>query len=87
MASTKPQPPTFISATLLGQTTPDVADAEKQEPSKARLLWLTELKRDISLNHADIPVITSCFCSGLCDSSAFNAWNTFVSMQTGMAPV
>ncbi|KFY47385.1 hypothetical protein V494_00010 [Pseudogymnoascus sp. VKM F-4513 (FW-928)] len=83
MVSTKPQPPTLVSATLLGQTTPDVADTEKQESSKARLLWLTELKRDISLNYTDIPVIASCFSSGLCDSSAFNAWNTFVSMQTG----
>ncbi|KFX96430.1 hypothetical protein O988_05318 [Pseudogymnoascus sp. VKM F-3808] len=65
-----------------GQTTPDAADAEKQS-SKARPSWLAELKRDVSLNHTDIPVIASCFSSGLCDSSAFNAWNTFVSMQTG----
>ncbi|OBT58679.1 hypothetical protein VE04_01086, partial [Pseudogymnoascus sp. 24MN13] len=83
MASTDPQQqPSLISATLPGETTPDVADAEKQSP-KARSSWLTELKRDVSLNHTDIPVIASCFSSGLCDSSAFNAWNTFVSMQTG----
>ncbi|OBT97565.1 hypothetical protein VE01_04529 [Pseudogymnoascus verrucosus] len=83
MASTEPQQqPSLISATLPGETTPDVTDAEKQSP-KARSSWLTELKRDVNLNHTDIPVIASCFSSGLCDSSAFNAWNTFVSMQTG----
>lgn len=82
MASTDPQPPPLISASLPGQSTPDGADAEKQS-SKSRPSWLAELKRDVSLKHTDIPVIASCFSSGLCDSSAFNAWNTFVSMQTG----
>ncbi|KAH8811613.1 hypothetical protein F5884DRAFT_854954 [Xylogone sp. PMI_703] len=43
----------------------------------------THLKTNITLHHADIPIIICCFISGLCDSSAFNAWNTFVSMQTG----
>ncbi|KAG0651344.1 hypothetical protein D0Z07_1791 [Hyphodiscus hymeniophilus] len=41
------------------------------------------LKTDISLNHADIPIIACCLVSGLCDSSAYNAWTCFVSMQTG----
>ena len=85
MASTDPQQPSLITTTLPGETTPDVVDAEKQSP-KVRASWLTELKRDVNLNHTDIPVIASCFSSGLCDSSAFNAWNTFVSMQTGMRP-
>ncbi|RFU32820.1 hypothetical protein B7463_g3519, partial [Scytalidium lignicola] len=44
---------------------------------------LSHLKTNISLHYADFPVIFCCFVSGLCDSSAFNAWNTFVSMQTG----
>ncbi|KFY36222.1 hypothetical protein V494_05196 [Pseudogymnoascus sp. VKM F-4513 (FW-928)] len=83
MASTDLQPTSLVSATPPGQSTPDAADAEKQSPKAGRSSWLTELKRDVSLNHTDIPVIASCFSSGLCDSSAFNAWNTFVSMQTG----
>ncbi|TVY31054.1 hypothetical protein LHYA1_G000281 [Lachnellula hyalina] len=41
------------------------------------------LKTEITLEHADIPIIACCVVSGLCDSSAYNAWSCFVSMQTG----
>ncbi|PMD33414.1 hypothetical protein L207DRAFT_469859 [Hyaloscypha variabilis F] len=41
------------------------------------------LSNEISLSHADIPIIACCLVSGLCDSSAYNAWSCFVSMQTG----
>jgi hypothetical protein len=44
---------------------------------------LQYLQTEISLKHADIPIISCCFVSGLCDSSAYNAWTCFVSMQTG----
>jgi uncharacterized membrane protein YoaK (UPF0700 family) len=44
---------------------------------------LTYLNREIDLQHADIPIIACCLVSGLCDSSAYNAWSCFVSMQTG----
>jgi hypothetical protein len=44
---------------------------------------LQYLQAEISLKHADIPIIACCFVSGLCDSSAYNAWTCFVSMQTG----
>ncbi|KFY64957.1 hypothetical protein V496_02907 [Pseudogymnoascus sp. VKM F-4515 (FW-2607)] len=66
-----------------GQTTPDI-DVQKRPPQRGTS-WFEELKRDISLHHADIPLIATCFSSGLCDSSTFNAWNTFVSMQSGNA--
>lgn len=39
---------------------------------------------EIAMEHADIPIIACCLVSGLCDSSAYNAWSCFVSMQTGM---
>jgi hypothetical protein len=48
---------------------------------------LTYFKREISLEHADIPIIACCLVSGLCDSSAYNAWTCFVSMQTGTSPL
>ncbi|QSZ36744.1 hypothetical protein DSL72_006627 [Monilinia vaccinii-corymbosi] len=38
---------------------------------------------EITLVHADIPIIACAIVSGLCDSSAYNAWTCFVSMQTG----
>jgi len=45
------------------------------------------LGNEISLEHADIPIIACCLVSGLCDSSAYNAWSCFVSMQTGTSPI
>ena len=44
---------------------------------------LAHLRTEISIDHADIPIIACCLVSGLCDSSAYNAWTCFVSMQTG----
>ncbi|KAH7409560.1 hypothetical protein BKA64DRAFT_570975 [Cadophora sp. MPI-SDFR-AT-0126] len=38
---------------------------------------------EIAIEHADVPIIACCLVSGLCDSSAYNAWSCFVSMQTG----
>lgn len=39
---------------------------------------------EITLVHADMPIVACAFVSGICDSSAYNAWTCFVSMQTGM---
>ena len=39
---------------------------------------------EITLVHADLPMIACALVSGICDSSAYNAWTCFVSMQTGM---
>lgn len=53
---------------------------------KLRSCWqstLSHLKAEVSLDHADVPIIACCYVSGLCDSSSFNAWGCFVSMQTG----
>ncbi len=44
------------------------------------------LTRKVSKNHSDIPMILCCLVSGLCDSSSYNAWSCFVSMQTGDFP-
>ncbi|RDL37278.1 Uncharacterized protein BP5553_04711 [Venustampulla echinocandica] len=54
------------------------------DPSRRQSIWTrTHLTTEITLEHADIPIIACCFVSGLCDSSSYNAWNCFVSMQTG----
>ncbi|KAL8686018.1 MAG: hypothetical protein Q9218_007401 [Villophora microphyllina] len=37
----------------------------------------------ITTNHADILMLSCCFISGLVDSTIYNAYGTFVSMQTG----
>ena len=41
------------------------------------------LRQPLVLKHAWIPLLLCCFISGLVDAAAFNAWATFVSMQTG----
>ncbi|KAF4625502.1 hypothetical protein G7Y89_g12666 [Cudoniella acicularis] len=58
------------------------SNSSLSKPSRAQTI-LSHLKTEIALDHADIPIIACCFVSGLCDSSAYNAWTCFVSMQTG----
>lgn len=41
------------------------------------------LATEVNISHVDIPLFACCLVSGLCDSSAYNAWTCFVSMQTG----
>lgn len=41
------------------------------------------LNNDVSTAHADVLMLTCCFISGLVDSTIYNAYGTFVSMQTG----
>jgi len=50
---------------------------------KAWQTWAAGLREEITMSHADLPVLACCAVSGLCDSVAFNAGGVFVSMQTG----
>ena len=43
----------------------------------------TKKPKNISLHHADLVFLVCYFVSGILDSSAYNAWTCFVSMQTG----
>lgn len=43
----------------------------------------TYLATEVSTSHADVLLIACCFISGLVDSTIYNAYGTFVSMQTG----
>ncbi|RAL10304.1 YoaK family protein [Aspergillus homomorphus CBS 101889] len=43
----------------------------------------SRLKQNIDSNYADLICVVLCFLTGLCDSSAFNAWSCFLAMQTG----
>ncbi|PYH95577.1 hypothetical protein BO71DRAFT_428965, partial [Aspergillus ellipticus CBS 707.79] len=50
---------------------------------KARMLSKDRmLRQTIDSNYADLICIILCFVTGLCDSSAFNAWSCFLAMQT-----
>lgn len=41
-------------------------------------------KQSIDPANADLVCLLLCFLTGLCDSSAYNAWSCFLGMQTGM---
>ncbi|XMA09000.1 hypothetical protein WAI453_001791 [Rhynchosporium graminicola] len=54
------------------------------KPTKGR--WQSAISyfgTEIETTHADLPLLACCLVAGLCDSSAYNAWSCFVSMQTG----
>lgn len=42
-------------------------------------------KQSIDPTNADLVCLLLCFVTGLCDSSAYNAWSCFLGMQTGMS--
>jgi hypothetical protein len=44
------------------------------------------LTEEVSTAHADILLLTCCLISGLVDSTIYDAYGTFVSMQTGILP-
>ncbi|QDS72308.1 hypothetical protein FKW77_007470 [Venturia effusa] len=41
------------------------------------------LSRDVNNSLTSIPILLCCFTAGLIDSSTFNAWGVFATMQTG----
>ncbi|KAK7523362.1 DUF1275 domain protein [Phyllosticta citriasiana] len=45
--------------------------------------WRHRVWAEIDTTHVDVPLLATCFCAGLTDSTVYNAFSTFVSMQTG----
>ncbi|KAL8798683.1 MAG: hypothetical protein Q9182_006469 [Xanthomendoza sp. 2 TL-2023] len=43
------------------------------------------LTAPIDTHHADLPLLACCFVTGIIDAGAYNAWGTFMGMQTGTA--
>ncbi|KAG6362469.1 hypothetical protein INS49_010699 [Diaporthe citri] len=65
----------------------DTSMMPQQEPKAApKAGFMTRLREEIDPAHSDLPVLATCFVSGICDSVAFNASSVFVSMQTGKSP-
>ena len=58
------------------------ARVPEKEPGRTQRLR-QHFAAEITTNHADILLLTCCFISGLVDSTVYNAYGTFVSMQTG----
>ncbi|KAF6228693.1 hypothetical protein HO173_011712 [Letharia columbiana] len=54
---------------------------QKRPPASDRLR--SHLRQEVNTDHADLIMLTCSFISGLVDSTIYNAYGTFVSMQTG----
>lgn len=86
--ATTPQPPKESQLGTPGmlseRDSSDNSMMPQQEPGPAPKPGLmARLRDEISPAHSDLPVLATCFVSGICDSVAFNASSVFVSMQTG----
>ncbi|PYH40567.1 YoaK family protein [Aspergillus saccharolyticus JOP 1030-1] len=61
-----------------------VVESSSEKSSKMQISSKeSHLKQNIDSNYADLICVVLCFLTGLCDSSAFNAWSCFLAMQTG----
>ncbi|KAG6021625.1 hypothetical protein E4U41_002434 [Claviceps citrina] len=58
------------------------SDLETDRPGKNAGVW-DKFSEIVDLEHAYIPLLACCFVSGLTDGTIYNAYGTFVSMQTG----
>lgn len=68
------------------QQSPAVPDLEASPtPETPRESTLSRRwKETLDPTNADLVCLLLCFLTGLCDSSAYNAWSCFLGMQTGM---
>ena len=55
---------------------------DEKEPWGAKR-WEKYLVAEVTTSHADILLLSCSFISGLVDGTIYNAYGTFVSMQTG----
>lgn len=69
----------------VGTDTLDLPSAPKTKPS-AMKRCIRYFSTEVTNAHADILLLTCCFISGLVDSTVYNAYGTFVSMQTVVPP-
>ncbi|KAF3392704.1 hypothetical protein F1880_008868 [Penicillium rolfsii] len=61
---------------------PDLEASPSPQPAKESTLT-RRWKQTLDPTNADLVCLLLCFLTGLCDSSAYNAWSCFLGMQTG----
>ena len=66
-----------------GDSSLDRLDTRRSHNARALSRIQAHFVEEISTTHADIPMLICCLISGLVDSTIYNAYGTFVSMQTG----
>ena len=64
--------------------TPPTQDVEAPDTPVKQSSVVQKWTQTLSTTHADLICLLLCFLTGLCDSSAYNAWSCFLGMQTGM---
>ncbi|KAJ5457849.1 hypothetical protein N7475_009237 [Penicillium sp. IBT 31633x] len=62
---------------------PDLEASSPSVPVKHESSISQRWKQNLTPTHADLICLLLCFLTGLCDSSAYNAWSCFLGMQTG----
>lgn len=67
------------------QAEPDLEASPSPEllPKKHQSTIALRWKENLDTANADLVCLLLCFLTGLCDSSAYNAWSCFLGMQTG----
>ncbi|KAL8926576.1 MAG: hypothetical protein Q9208_002903 [Pyrenodesmia sp. 3 TL-2023] len=60
------------------ESTPLVTEQSNKRGKQLR----TYLLAPVTLRHADLPLLACCFVTGIIDAGAYNAWGTFMGMQT-----
>lgn len=61
------------------EASPEPADPPTKSESSLSQRW----KENLDPTNADLVCLLLCYLTGLCDSSAYNAWSCFLGMQTG----
>ncbi|KAH8647669.1 hypothetical protein BX600DRAFT_518098 [Xylariales sp. PMI_506] len=64
------------------ESQPDLT-VEDRKALTARDRFFTHLSKEVNVSSGYIPLLACCFVTGLTDGTLYNAYGTFVSMQTG----
>lgn len=66
-----------------GNNSSDNSSSENLNQTKARSSFLDKFSEDLDPRYVYLPLLLCCFVTGLTDGTLYNAYGTFVSMQTG----
>ncbi|KAI1306838.1 DUF1275 domain protein [Xylaria venustula] len=67
----------------LGNDSPGNSSSEQLSETKAKPSFLSRFTDDLDPRLVYLPLLVCCFATGLTDGTLYNAYGTFVSMQTG----
>ncbi|KAI0971349.1 DUF1275 domain protein [Xylaria arbuscula] len=68
---------------ILGNDSPGNSSSEQLNETKAKPSFLSRFADDLDPGLVYLPLLVCCLATGLTDGTLYNAYGTFVSMQTG----